>query len=120
MMKKLEQGILSQKEVDHLLEALSDKPTKHNLLRKWLRAHWKAIIVYLVLTCGVFLYTRITINNALSIARQPVNPPHILNLQSYDLTAADGRSQREYVIGFVTPENIVIETNIKITNTFDK
>ena len=86
----------------------------------WFRAHWKFLVIALVLTCAVILYTRITINNVLIIARQPVNPPHILNLQSYDLTAADGRSQREYVIGFVTPENIVIETNIKITNTFDK
>ena len=84
------------------------------------RAHWKFLIISLVLTGIVVLYTRLTINNALSIARMPVNPPHIVNFDAYNLTAADGRKQREYVIGFVTPENIVIETNIKITNTFDK
>ena len=82
---------------------------------KWLRAHWKFLIIAIVLTCGVILYTRITVNNVISLTREPVNPPHILTMQSYDLTAADGRKQREYVIGFVTPENIVIETNIKVT-----
>ena len=82
---------------------------------KWFRAHWKFLIIALFLTCGTVIYTRITINNVISIAREPVNPPHIINFQSYNLTAADGRNQREYIIGFVTPENIVIETNIKIT-----
>lgn len=86
--------------------------------RDWLKDNWLKLLTAILLIGCLIMFALIV--KELRQKEYPAEMPSIINLNAYNLTAVDGRPQVEYVVGFATPDNIVIEASFKITNQFDK